>query len=89
MKAKIYMGGANVPVAKAIRLMTDDWIDCGNSCPATIMSLRDALKKSLKRNREITSALKSLVARCDGADGVRGDGSNIDTSRAHNALTKI
>lgn len=31
-------------------------------------------------------ALENLVERCDGAEGVRADGSNIDTLAAHIAL---
>ena len=36
--------------------------------------------------RRLAAALESLVARCDGAEGVRADGSNIDTLDAHAAL---
>lgn len=32
---------------------------------------------------ELLAALEELVARCDGAEGVRADGSNIQTIRAH------
>lgn len=41
-----------------------------------VISERDRLRK----------ALYDLVLRCDGAEGVRADGSNIDTSDAHYAL---
>lgn len=34
----------------------------------------------------IREALEDLVTRCDGAEGVRADGSNIDTRGAHVAL---
>ena len=34
-------------------------------------------------------ALKELVLRCDGAEGVRADGSNIDTLVAHAVLERI
>jgi hypothetical protein len=37
----------------------------------------------------IVKALQNLVARCDGAEGVRADGSNIDTSEAHAALSSV
>jgi hypothetical protein len=34
----------------------------------------------------IVAALRDLTLRCDGAEGVRPDGSNIDTQRAHATL---
>lgn len=37
---------------------------------------------------ELFEALQDLVARCDGEEGVRPDGSNIDTLRAHMALSR-
>ena len=36
--------------------------------------------------QEQNHALSALVARCDGEQGVRADGSNIDTLHAHAAL---
>ena len=36
--------------------------------------------------RVLEAALRDLVKRCDGAEGVRADGSNIDTRGAHAAL---
>lgn len=38
------------------------------------------------RCRVLETALRDLVDRCDGAEGVRADGSNIDTRGAHAAL---
>lgn len=38
---------------------------------------------------ELVEALKELVARCDGAEGVRADGSNIQTHNAHGILSKL
>lgn len=35
---------------------------------------------------DLRKALQNLVIRCDGAEGVREDGSNIDTMEAHAAL---
>lgn len=35
---------------------------------------------------KLRTALRDLVTRCDGDEGVRPDGSNIDTYRAHAAL---
>jgi hypothetical protein len=37
---------------------------------------------------EVLEALEDLVERCDGSAGVRADGSNIDTRRAHAVLAK-
>ena len=39
-------------------------------------------------NADLLEALRDLVARCDGSEGVRADGSNIDTLAAHIAITK-
>lgn len=39
-----------------------------------------------ERVRAEHTALVDLVRRCDGSEGVRADGSNIDTLRAHAAL---
>lgn len=38
---------------------------------------------------ELVEALKELVARCDGIEGVRADGSNIQTHNAHGILSKL
>lgn len=37
---------------------------------------------------DILAALADLVERCDGMEGVRADGSNIDTAWAHAVLAK-
>lgn len=37
----------------------------------------------------VNDALDRLVTRCDGAEGVRADGSNIDTLEAHAALLNL
>lgn len=37
---------------------------------------------------DLLEALKDLVARCDGDEGVRADGSNIDTAWAHAVIAK-
>ena len=49
----------------------------------TRMESFDVLKK---RNDDLVAALRTLVNRCDGAEGVRADGSNIDTAAAHAVL---
>jgi hypothetical protein len=38
--------------------------------------------------RELVDALRELVARCDGEEGVRADGSNIQTMHANALLAK-
>lgn len=38
---------------------------------------------------ELIAALQDLVTRCDGDEGVRADGSNIQTIRAHAVLAKL
>lgn len=37
---------------------------------------------------DLLEALRDLVARCDGPEGVRADGSNIETLAAHVAIAK-
>lgn len=49
----------------------------------TAFNLADSYWKDLENTR---SALRDLVRRCDGEEGVRPDGSNIDTRAAHAAL---
>ena len=39
-------------------------------------------------NTELLEALEELVARCDGEEGVRADGTNIHTMRAHAIIAK-
>jgi hypothetical protein len=38
---------------------------------------------------ELVATLRNLVERCDGSEGVREDGSNIDTLAAHAMLLQI
>ena len=51
-----------------------------------LLAERDRL---LAVNAELVAALEELVLRCDGEEGVRADGSNIQTMRAHAILEKI
>jgi len=37
---------------------------------------------------DLLAALQELVARCDGEEGIRKDGSNIQTMQAHAAIAK-
>ena len=49
-----------------------------------------ALLAECKRQRgqiaKLREALEDLTLRCDGAEGIRADGSNIQTIKAHAAL---
>ncbi len=44
------------------------------------------LTEGLPTYSALAAALRALVDRCDGAEGVRADGSNIDTCAAHAVL---
>jgi len=39
--------------------------------------------------RELFRTLNQLIIRCDGEEGVRADGSNIDTAREHAVIQKL
>ena len=41
----IFINGEDVSVEKALKTMTDDWVDEGNYCTQTVIDLRDALKE--------------------------------------------
>ena len=47
---------------------------------------RQEIARLYARNWELRKALENLVLRCDGEEGVRADGSNIDTRQAHVVL---
>ena len=55
--------------------------------PGYILRLSDGLARS--RINVLRAALEDLVRRCDGESGVRADGSNIDTLKAHAALAAL
>lgn len=42
----IFISGENVPLKKALKIITDEWVDDGNYCAQTVIDMRDALKKS-------------------------------------------
>lgn len=53
-KPKIYIGhGKSAPITKAIRLITDDWVNQGQCCDQTILDLRDACKYLLSENKKL------------------------------------
>jgi hypothetical protein len=47
------------------------------------------LQRVTRERDELIEALRDLVRRCDGDEGVRSDGSNIDTLAAHVVLEKV
>jgi hypothetical protein len=56
--------------------------DCATACiEVTPIDTRNSLN-------ELLAALRELVERCDGEEGVRADGSNIQTMAAHAAIEK-
>lgn len=59
------------------------------NCEASTVSvpeLRSELARLAALAEQMAAALEELVQRCDGAEGVRADQSNIQTIRAHAAL---
>lgn len=50
---------------------------------------RVLLDAAIARGNSVRGALEDLVQRCDGAEGVRADGSNIDTRAAHAILEAL
>lgn len=52
----------------------------------TINQLRLKKDAATARAERLETELRNLTPRCDGAEGVRADGSNIDTTGAHAAL---
>lgn len=67
----------------AIEVNDDFERTCGH-CGGTGLdgnTLRDAAP-------DLLEALRDLVARCDGPEGVRADGGNIETLAAHVAIAK-
>jgi hypothetical protein len=49
----------------------------------------DADARLIAAAPELLDALRDLTARCDGEEGVRADGSNIQTMRAHALLARL
>ncbi len=43
-KHSIYFKGKNHSVEKALKMLTDEWIDDGAHCAQTVIDLRDVLK---------------------------------------------
>ncbi len=51
MNSTIYIDGKDLPIKKALRLMTDDWIDDGQYCAQTVMDMRDILRELAKEGK--------------------------------------
>lgn len=47
------------------------------------------MERIYKERDRLLAALNELVTRCDGAEGVRADGSNIQTIAAHALLREL
>jgi hypothetical protein len=51
--SRIYMcDEGDIPAYDALKLMTEDWLDRGNYCAATVSDMRDALKRCAMREVE-------------------------------------
>ena len=55
---------------------------------ALVRNFHEANARLISTAPDLLTALQDLVERCDGAEGVRADGSNIQTMRAHAAIEK-
>ena len=53
----IFINMDHVPIEKALKTMTDDWVDGGNYCAQTVIDMRDALKKCLKENKRLNKQI--------------------------------
>ncbi len=68
----IFIDEENVPVEKALKIMTDEWVDDGNYCAQTVLDLRDALIHYMnlmiqdsKVKDELKKEIKSLNKQID------------------------
>ena len=60
----IFIDGENVPVEKALKTMTDEWVDDGNYCAQTVIDLRDSLiyyMDLMIKDSEIKEELKKEI----------------------------
>jgi hypothetical protein len=62
-KLKIYISNTDKsePIEKALRIMTDDWIDDGNSCLQTVIDLRDAVEELLDWKKRVEVAANEVI----------------------------
>lgn len=65
------------------------WDDCGSDAIYCEGHAREYMLPDIDtRVRDLLDTLEELVTRCDGEEGVRSDGSNIQTMRASALLAK-
>ncbi len=60
----IFIDEENVPVEKALKTMTDEWVDDGNYCAQTVIDLRDSLiyyMDLMIKDSEIKEELKKEI----------------------------
>lgn len=57
----IFINMEHVPLKKALKTMTDEWIDEGNYCAQTVIDMRDALKECLEKIDDLKDQIKELV----------------------------
>ena len=55
----IFINMEHVPIKKALKIMTDEWVDDGNYCAQTVIDMRDALKKCLKESKSLNDQIKT------------------------------
>lgn len=61
MKRILVDAFTKMPLKKALKFMTDDWIEGNNYCDQTVIDLRDActdLLKRLEKPRFVTHAMR-------------------------------
>ncbi len=49
----IYVNSENHSIDKALKILTDEWVDDGNYCAQTVIDLRDALKFYIKECKKL------------------------------------
>ena len=49
----IYVSGKSHSIDKALKILTDEWVDDGNYCAQTVIDLRDALKYYIKECKKL------------------------------------
>lgn len=63
-KLKIYIHdtGIEEPLERALNIITDDWIDKGNSCHQTISDLRNTCKELLDWKKRVEVAADEVIS---------------------------
>lgn len=55
----IFINGEDVPLEKALKTMSDEWVDDGNYCAQTVIDMRDALNECLKEIKSLNDQIKT------------------------------